>query len=254
MNRAGAAPLPEDLPLVHVTAAWPAKEIVAAGKLVTRRCPVFESELLYFFALRPAYRSRFGAEESHQISRFPVVFVLRADAVKQPLHAYPFDTGGAALGAFAKQADKYVPLEDYALEPSHRGVSQFISWAFGTLDAYFDGRLRATLQDEVRPHESVAVSYLDIARMGVEGSNEHDKRASTVEIASSHNVDLAGNVQLIVLPKQYLEGNQTLLDSLKPLGADLETYDWQPNRTPDEFQKDIMRICRDWYRRQGIMP
>jgi len=251
--RSAPGGLPAALPLVHVTAAWPAKEIVRSGKFTTKHCDVFQTELLYFFVLRPAYRSKFGQKESHQLSRFPVVFILRPEAVADPRHVYPFDTGGAAKGAFSKQADPYVPLEDYALEPTQAGAVGHIGWAFGTLDAYFEGRLRDGLLDGIPAGESVTRGFIDVARMGVEGSNDHDKRASTVELAASHNIDLKGNVELVILPKQYLEGNTALLDELTDLGADIELYDWQPNRAPDEFQKDIMRISREWYQRKGIM-
>jgi hypothetical protein len=253
IERAAPTGLRQELPLVHVTAAWPAQEVVREGKFVTKHCDVFDSDLVYFFVLRPAYRSKFGTEESHQLSRFPVVFILRPEAVPNPRHVYPFDTGGAAKGAFAKQADKYVPLEDYALAPTHAAAVGHIGWAFGTLEAYFEGRLKDGIQDNVRPFESVISGYIDVARMGVEGSNEHDKRASTIELAAGHNIDLAGNVRLVILPKQFLEENRTLFDKLEALGTDIELYDWQPNRAPDEFQKDILRISREWYRSQGIM-
>lgn len=253
ISRSAPDGLPAALPLVHVTAAWPAKEIVRSGKLITKRCDVFEAELLYFFVLRPAYRSKFGNEESHQLSRFPVVFILRPEAVADPRHVYPFDTGGAAKGAFAKQADPYVPLEDYAVASTHAGAVGHVGWAFGSLESYFEGRLRDGLQDEVPAGESVTRGFIDVARMGVEGSNDHDKRASTIELAASHNIDLPGNVELVILPKQFLEGNATLLDEIKAFGANVELYDWQPNRSPDEFQKDILRISREWYQRRGIM-
>ncbi|MFG1345474.1 hypothetical protein V5F59_11315 [Xanthobacter autotrophicus DSM 431] len=245
--------LPAKLPLVHMTAAWSATEIVRSGKFVTRRCDVFGAELLYFFVLRPAYRSRFGNEESHQISRFPVAFIVRPEAVPSPRHVYPFDTGGAAKGAFSSKADKYVPLEDYALEASHLAATGHIGWAFGALEAYFAGRLREDINDDIPVFESVTSGFVDVARMGVELSNEHDKRASTIELAAAHNVDLVGNVRLVILPKQYLEGNNPLTDLIEKTGAQVELYDWQPNRAPDEFQKDIRRICREWYGAEGIM-
>jgi hypothetical protein len=252
IGHTGLATLPEMLPLVHVTSVWCGKEIVLKRVLETNFCPVFGTELLYFFVLRPAYCLPHGNKESHQISRFPVVFVVHPEAVPEPRHVYPFDTGGAAKGAFAKQADPYVPLEDYALRPAHASASAFISWAFGDLESYFEGRLREGLQQGLSPHELVASGYLDIARMGVKGSNEHDKRASAVELAASHNVALEANVQLAIFPKQFLEGNEPFLAEIRELelrGAHVETYDWRPNRTPNEFQEDIMRICRQWYAR-----
>jgi hypothetical protein len=244
------------LPLVHVTTTFVAKEIVSTKKLVTKLCDVFRMELLYFFVLRPAYVPKYGDEPSHHLTRFPSVFVLNPASVLEPLHVYPFDTGGAAKGAFEKQADKLIYLEDYALESNHDAAARFIHWAFGSLGQYYQGRLRQELASEMMPFESVAVSYVDVARLGVDGSNEHDKRASTVEIASSHNVDLPGNLDLLLLPKQFLEGNDALwqqLEYLRAAGTTIEIYDWQPNRRPSEFQRDIMRITREWYERQGVM-
>lgn len=256
IGRTGDLEIAGDLPLAHVTAVWPAKEIIRAGKLVTRLCDVFALKLLYFFVMRPAYVSRYSEEPSHQITRFPAVFVVDPGAVTQPVHVYPFDSGGGAKGAFQEQADKYVPLEDYALEPRLGAVKEFVAWAFGSIEAYFEGRTRLELAREIMPHESVAISYLDIARMGVDGSNVHDKRASTIEIAASHNVDLPGNLRLLIIPKQFLEGNSGLerdVAVLKQHGTDIELYDWQPNRRPSEFQRDLMRITREWYARQGLI-
>ncbi|MET1111695.1 MAG: hypothetical protein ABWX67_09240 [Allosphingosinicella sp.] len=256
VDLAGTSIVCDELPLVHITAVFPGKEVMRTGTLEVRPCPVFKDDLLYFFVLRPAYCLAHGNEPSDQLSRFPVVFVLRKEAVPDPRHVYPFDTGGAAGGAFDKQADPWVPLEDYGLESSHAAVAKFISWAFGDVESYYEGRLREGLHEEVHGKRLVAKGYYDIARMGVEGSNVHDKRASAIEVAASHNVPLVGNVRLIIFPKQLLEDYEELhekLDELKALGAKLETYDWQPNRSPNEFQKDIIRICRDWYSGEGIL-
>lgn len=245
-----------ELPLVHVTAAWNSKEILRSSKLLTRRCKVFKKDLIYFFVLRPAYRTKIGDEDSHQISRFPVAFVFKSTAVPDPLHVYPFDTGGAADGSFDSQADPYVPLEDYALEPNYKSILTFISWAFGKVSDYYSGRTRHGLSDAIKPFQSVAVSYLDIARLGSEGSNEHDMRASTIEVAASHNVEISGNLHLIIAPKQFVEGNKPVMDLVDPLigaGANLKLYDWQPNRSPNEYQMDIQRIAEDWYNKAGLL-
>lgn len=244
-----------NLPIVHVTPTWNAKEILKIGKLTTKRCPVFGRDLVYFFSLRPSYRTKIGSVESHQISRFPVAFVLRPEAVSAPLHVYPFDTGGAANGSFDSQADPYIPLEDYALEPKHEAISKFISWAFGNTENYLYGRLRPGLANEIEPFKSVAVSYIDIARLGIEGSNDHDTRASCIEIASSHNVDISGFVELIVAPKQFIEGNEPIFNLIKPLikmGTKLELYDWMPNRSPNDYQDDLRRIVESWFKKSRV--
>lgn len=252
----GPEPLSGEIPLAHLAPAWVAKEIMKVGKLVTKKCRVFNTDLIYFFAIKPAYRTKIGAEESHQLSRFPVAFILKQSSLKNPRHVYPFDTGGAADGAFDSKADPYVPLEDYALSPEFSAVSNFIGWAFGNKIDYYDGRLRNNLSEETQPFQSVAVSYIDIARMGVVGSNEHDTRASTIEISSNHNIELAGALHLIIAPKQFVEGNEPVLELMGPLkksGAELKLYDWQPNRAPNEYQDDIMRIARAWYEQKKIL-
>lgn len=255
--RAARGTIPEKLPLVHVTAVWTANEIIRGGKLETRRCRVFKKEMLYFFVLRPAYRGKDGDEKSHQLTRFPVVFIVAPDAAESPLHVYPFDTGGAVNGTFATQADRFVPLEDYELEPTHAAAAGHIGWAFGTLEAYFDGQLRHDILDGVPEFESVTRGYVDVARMGRAGSNQHDKRASAVELAVGHDIDLKGNVLLAILPKQFLEApsgpNAALMARLGELDIKFETYDWQPNTAPDEFQEQIAEIAGVWFRKEGLL-
>lgn len=249
--RGRTSPTEAELPLLHVTSAWTAKEVVRASKLETRYCRHFQRDLLYFFVLRPAIRIRRGNELSHQLTRFPVAFVVRPGAA-EPLHVYPFDTGGAVTGAFDDQANKEIPLEDYALDASNRAAAAFIKWAFGNINAYLEGRLRPSLLASVPRSEWVTHGYVDIARMGRLGHNKHDRRASTVEIAVGHDVDLAGNILLAILPKQLLEGDDELLAKLKGMGIAYETYDWQPNTRPDEYEQDIGEIIKAWIASQEI--
>lgn len=254
-KRAAGASDSVALPLVHATAVFTAGEILRGGKLQTAYCEVFRRQMLYFFVLRSAYRSRKGSDKSHQLSRFPFVFILRPAAGDPPLHVYPFDTGAAADGTFADQADPLVPLEDYELEPTLAAATRHIEWAFGSREAYYEGILRPDVLADVPQHESVIRGFVDVARMGRVGSNRHDKRASTIEVALGHDVDLKDNVLLAILPKQYLEDhagpNAAAIARLKELGVPYRTYDWQPNTAPDEFQDEIAVIARDWFRNEG---
>jgi len=251
--RAASATSSVELPLVHTTAVFTAGDILQAGKLQTKKCTVFGRQMLYFFVLRPAYRSRHGAEKSHQLSRFPFVLILAPGAGSPPLHVYPFDTGAAAGGAFSDQADPLVPLEDYELEPTLAAASRHIEWAFGSRAAYYEGTLRNDVLADVPQHEAVTRGFVDVARMGRPGSNRHDRRASTLEVAVGGDVELKGAVLLAIVPKQYLEDpsgpNAQVMARLKELGIKYRTYDWQPNRAPDEFQDEIAGIARRWYKR-----
>jgi hypothetical protein len=220
-------------------------------------CTVFKNRtLVYFFVLRPAYRSKEGHIESDSLAKFPVAFFVDPASIRSPGHVYPFDTGAAAAGAFDKKAEEQVPLEDYALEPSFRGAADFLSWAFDDLESYYDGQISPRLLDEVEDAEMVTSSYLAIARMGAIGSNEHDKRASTIECSSSHNVRVGDNVRLLIIPKQLAEKKKEVIEGverLEKMGTQIRFYDWQPNLAPNEYQADIIRIARDWYVEQGIL-
>lgn len=243
------------LPLAHVSSVHAGRRIVETAKLTTRHCEVFGRDLAYFFVLKPAYLGRFDSEKSDYLDYFPVAFILRPEAVPAPHHIYPFDTGAAASGAFRSRANRLVPLEDYELEGTHEAAAGFVGWAFGRPAAYYDGKLQRRIQDEARPAESVVTGYIAIAKLGVPGDPDHDSRASTLELASADNVDTVGNVLLAILPKQLLEVPGRFLDALGALtagGAEVETYDWRPNRAPAEFQRDVLRITRAWYAASGI--
>jgi hypothetical protein len=255
-DRASPETLPDKLPLVHVTATGFAREIVESGKFEVRHCKVFNKELIYFFVLRPAYRRKDGGAKSDLINRFPFVFIVAPDTVT-PYHVYPLDTGGADAGVFADQADEFVCLEDYELDSTHAAAAGQIGWAFGSLEAYFDGDLRADLVSDVPAHETVTLSYHAIAGMARSGSNQPDKRASAIEIATSRNVPLKGNVMLAIIPHRYLEDNGTknsaFIKQLNDRHIEWETYVWQPNTTPNEFQEEIARIARAYFKEKGLM-
>ncbi|NPV25394.1 hypothetical protein [Bradyrhizobium aeschynomenes] len=248
----------QDLPLVHITAVGNAREIVSSGDLEIRKCRAFQKELLYFFAVRLAYRLKDGDEKSHQINRFPFVFIVRPDALKTPYHVYPFDTGAAIKGVFDSQADPYIPLDDYELEPTLEAAARHIKWAFGSLEDYLEGNLRPDILDDVPMHETVTRGYVDIARQARTGSNKPDKRASAVEIAVNHGVPLKDNVLLAILPKQYLEedgqpANDDFISLLEQRNVRWDHYDWQPNKTPNEFQQEINRVAIRFFKSQGLI-
>src|SRR5262249_49677907 len=75
-KKSSPAGVPTELPLIHVTAVGAAREIIDSGQLEMRMCKVFQEKLVYFFALRPAYRVEGADAKSDQINRFPFVFVV----------------------------------------------------------------------------------------------------------------------------------------------------------------------------------
>jgi hypothetical protein len=246
------------LPLVHVTATGAGRQIIEQGQIEMRPCKLFGTNLTYFFLLRPAYRLKDGSSKSDEINRFPFVIFVSPRQLGDPYHVYPFDTGGAADGVFDERADKWVALQDYELDPSLDSAARFITWAFGGLSAYLDGNVKQGLLQAIPHWEDVARAYLNIAGLAASGGhNQPDKRASAVEVAYRRHIPLKGNAMLSILPKQYLEDgkdkNSLVIDQLNQLGLPWETYDWQPNKTPDEFQDEILTIARQYFTRLGIV-
>jgi hypothetical protein len=97
----------EELPMVHVTSAGAAYDILRSGKIVPNQCTVFEKNLCYFFVSRPDYRHKTWSEKQEYISYFPVAFIFRREFPINVYHVYPFDTGAAHLGLFDERADPH---------------------------------------------------------------------------------------------------------------------------------------------------
>jgi hypothetical protein len=248
-----AGPGPKELDLVHVTAAgWAAEILRESGQIETRRCDIFNQDLVYFFVARAAFRPKRGDTGSDDITRFPVAFVVRPDKLPAPAHIYPFDTGAAVGGRYLNARQSGVFLEDYALDPSLDAVRRLIDWAFGTYRAYLDADLKVDL--DVAHHEYVIRSYLRIARLAGSRENLPDPRASSIEVAYREHVKLKGHAKLVVLPEQLLEpasssGTGTGLRArLEAHKLNFRTYTWMPGKSPDSYMDEVARLVRSGLR------
>lgn len=239
-----------NLMLVHVTPVGRAREILRTGQITVSRCRIFERNLVYFFVLRPAYKLKDSREKREFVDFFPFVFIFDPDLLGAPFHVYPFDTGGAASGAFDGAHSPFVPLEDYSLEETLQGAADHMFWSFETRADYFDGRLRPNLAETLPAWDSVGRSFIEIARLAAEGSNRPDLRASSIEIAYARHIPLRPHAKFAVLPRQFLEdprgSNTTIIEALKESGIEWDNYDWRPNRTPEDFHVEVNAIVRRW--------
>ncbi|HBH89453.1 hypothetical protein [Ponticaulis sp.] len=230
------------LPLMHVTTVGAARDILAARQLEVSKCDVFEKELLYFFLARPDYRFKHGDEKREFLSYFPVVLIFNPETVARVYHVYPFDTGGASAGLFDDQSDEYSLLEDYELSPNLEAAYKHVAWAFGNVENYLKGNV-VLKANEIPAFESVVQSFIAIAGMASEGSNKPDKRASSIEIATEHNVLLEKNLSRIIVPSQMLsdmgKDNTEIIAILNELDVQVEVYAWEPNSIPNEKLYDL---------------
>lgn len=247
----------EELPLVHVTELGFGRNILFSGQLQARRCKVFKRDLLYFFLGRPAYRLHNEEKASRLISRYPCVFVVDPARV-DPVHTYPFDTGAAADGHY-ENADPHLGIKDYALDGTYDSALRQLSFAFDTIDDYFEGRLKPDLTKDVAPYHQATLSYESIANQANRGVNDpdsYDDRASAIEVATDRHLDLKGAVEVAIMPKQFLEGpddggNAELIARLNELEIIADLYDWQSTRSPADFRAEINAKVLAHVKRRG---
>jgi len=236
-----------DFFLVHVTSVGAAREIIRAGKIETRVCKVFDRQLVYFFAMRPAYKLRGADVKREIIDYFPFVFLVSAKSLGVPFHVYPFDTGGALDGAFDDGASPFFYLEDYALDESLQAVNNHVEWAFGTAANYFDGALRADFTESIPDWDVGPYTFAKIARLASVGSNRPDLRSSAIEIAYERHVPLS-EVEFAIVPNKFLEDprgvNTEMTNKLEAADVKWRSYEWHANRTPADFQFEINQLVR----------
>ena len=234
--------------LVHVTSVGAVREIIRAGQIETRYCKLFEDGLVYFFALRPAYKLKTSEKKQSIIDFFPSVMLVNSERMGSPFHVYPFDTGGAIGGAFDDGASEHVYLEDYELENSFQAASDHISWAFETRTNYYDGKLKPGFADQFPSWDVGPLTFARIAGLASVGSNRPDRRASAIELAFNAHVQLDW-IRLVILPKQFMEhpsgDNTEMITKLATARVEWKPYEWQSNRTPADFHSEINEIVRE---------
>lgn len=244
-DRVDACSPADPVPLVHVTEIGYGRDIILSGQLEARFCDVFGRDLLYFFLGRPAYRLKHEETASRKITRYPIVFVADPKRVAAT-QSFPFDTGALSEGIYTN-ADPHLAIEDYQLNGAVDGALRQLSFAFQNVDDYFAGRLRVDIEDDLPAFAHATRSYIEIAKMATHARNRpgaFDDRASAIEVATDRHLDLKGAIEMVILPKQYLEGpkggaNAEIVSQLSELDIETDTYDWDPTKTPADYRAEI---------------
>jgi hypothetical protein len=248
------------LRLVHVTSVGAIREILNnSAQIERRKCKVFKEDLVYFFVLRPAYKLKDAHEKWNIMDYFPCVLVLKPQNLGTPYHIYPFDTGAAHDGHFHQAEHTYTPLDDFALENDLGVAAHHIEQAFGSNESYYDGNLEQDLKSKIPYADFHALwpVFVNVARLAATGWNQPDKRSSAIEVAYNAHIQLKDNVELVILPRQFLENNgqknTAMLDALKRANVPYETYNWTSNTTPQSYQAEISDMVKAYYNRHNLL-
>lgn len=241
------------LPLVHVTQAGAARQIIDSDAIHVRECRVFTREkLVYFFAFRPEYKHHADAIIDTQVDHFPAAFVLSSKNLPMPRRVFPFDSGAAFSGFFDRAmqtgASKFIRLEDYALLTDTSSVNAFIKNVFGNEKSYFRGEIASKILNSREERGQGIQSYLAIACVPADGRNEPDERANSIEVSFNESIKLSGNLEAIVLPDKLMQSpggpNLQMRRKLEGLGVRPETYEWRSSTTPEAYRKKLREIVK----------
>jgi hypothetical protein len=250
-----------DFQLVHITSAGKASEILNLEPpwLKAMPCKVFDGqERLYFFVMRPLFRLGKGDVSQTLVSHFPVAFVMEAKELGAPIHAAPFDTGAAHTSRFDDYHSPGACLDDYLLEPDLEAIKKFLSWGYGSPEAYFNGELKKYLVDKIPNFMSVAHSWLHIAQAAAPAGPK-DLRGAAVEIAYDRGFQLEAYIKFCVFPDEFLQDrvmkhrNNTVMGFLEEKSIKYETYAWRRGAQPNYFLSEINHKIKQYYKSVGVM-
>ncbi|WP_456707332.1 hypothetical protein [Bradyrhizobium sp. USDA 4452] len=246
------APVQTLLPFVHITRAYSFDEMLVTERLEpVKGDDNFEEPLIYLFYGRPAYRAKRGNNARLEFE-WPVVLLFDPEKIQNVLRIYPFDTGAFFLKFYEEFFDPLAKVDDFALNPSLAGISQFVGAFYTGNKEYFDGGSRKNVQIETRQFE--AQGLLELARLpGVQGAKssrrERDERSSAIEVQVSKAIPFRDTLLGVVLPEPYLDDDE-IKKALAYWGVkEIETYGTLHNTSGDVWVGQVYQTVRKLYER-----
>jgi hypothetical protein len=254
IERANTDPHWRLLPLTHLSQSLTAERIISEGKINVEKCKNFKVPLAYFFYGRPAYRATSDASIQLEASS-PFCFIFSPQIITKANRIFAFDTGAFHARMFKHVLDEQFVVEDFQLAEDPEQINRLISSAFADLDAYLYAD-RSRLNDPeamAQPWEMVGKAYLTL--LGSPGRNEPDDRICTVEVAFSEPVLLERNLECVIVPHTFWNGEKRapFLVDLTERGVEVRPYRFIPGRTPEYFQTMIEGEMMSYLAQRGYL-
>nr|WP_129545691.1 hypothetical protein [Methylorubrum zatmanii] len=226
------------LPLTHVTDGYSFRSIIETGALKPTHCKVFDSDLLYLFYGRPAYRAAAEAESNGSEAYWPICIVMspRFENVKR---IYPFDSGAFHHRKFADFMYHKMIKEDFQLDidPSMPGRIVRLYWKDER--SYFNVKGYSDFAPGALEFEAKAYSNL-IRHVG---KAPFDERNSAIEIQFDQQILLKDNTLAVILPYEF--ATEQVLSKINQIGAVALPFDMIPRHGNVETVGHIYNIVRD---------
>lgn len=192
-------PAGRQLPLTHCTSGGVCFDILAELAVRPKPCAVYESELLYLFYGRPAFKPLQDLGASTLLETSPVCLVLDPGVVASAVRILPFDSGG-----FERYRDFVGPnlkREDFELSPDPTTPQRLIKAFFDTPRKYFEQQQRSPFSIPASQRAAAAFGRL-IADPSIA---DDDDRRSTIEVQLDSPISLRTALKAIIAPSALLD-------------------------------------------------
>ncbi|TIS45955.1 hypothetical protein [Mesorhizobium sp.] len=188
------------LHLVHCTTVGKGLGVLASGLLAPTLCPVYETDLLYLFYGRPAYKAGAGKGASGILDLAPVCLVLDPQLLDQSIRVLPFDSGGfpryqALIGPDLQRAE-------FELNGDPSFPLRLVHAFYQSNRNYYD-QVPTTHEADLPLSRRTARA---IARLIADPAiRNDDDRCGTIELQFSRPLSLATVLRAIVAPAAMLD-------------------------------------------------
>ena len=185
--------------LTHCTSGGGCIEIMAELVLKPDHCGVYDSDLLYLFYGRPAFKPYAGVASSTLTETAPVCLVLDPEVIRDAVRIVPFDSGG--FSRYLPHLGPGLTLPQFELAPGAERPLRLIGAFFETTRNYY--------VQSPRPGHAPPVSEREASGYGrliADGSiAEDDDRRGTIEVQVAAPVPLREALRALIAPAALLE-------------------------------------------------
>lgn len=198
-------PTPTRLDLVHCTTVGQGFGLLNQGELRPAPCPEYESDLLYLFYGRPAYKPAADIGASGILDNAPIALVLDPSLLDAAVRVLPFDSGG--FPRYAPLLGPSLTRSDFELAGDPSTPMRLVSAFYQTNRFYFD-QMPAVPERDIRASARSARGY---ARLIADPAiRDVDDRSSTIEVQFSTAIPFADALRAIVAPSLMLDDPEVL--------------------------------------------
>lgn len=196
------------LPLIHITTAYSFYDLHDEDSIEPAHCKYFDTELIYLFYGRPAYKTE-NSEFTDLEFNLPIVFVFDPDKISVLKAVYPFDTGAFFLHLYKRFFHEESKIEDFALPGSLDYAEKLVGTFYTDSEEYLRGRSTKNIEIPVNHFEAQGVQRLArepsyTARLS-EDRVTRDERSSSIEVQLEEPLSIRDAAKAIIVPSHHLK-------------------------------------------------